>query len=127
MCSTGRVRWDGQRADRAEQALPGLDGLVRSVRPPDFDGVTFHEVHAKSVLNKIPDGSGVPFGWTVNPYRGCSHACTYCLEGETAILTADGHTRPLAELEPGDEIYGTKGYGAGRKLVRTTVLAHWST
>ncbi|MEC3981117.1 intein-containing Rv2578c family radical SAM protein, partial [Amycolatopsis sp. H20-H5] len=121
------MRWDGQRADRADQALPGLDGLVRSVRPPDFDGVTFHEVHAKSVLNKIPDGSGVPFGWTVNPYRGCSHACTYCMEGETAILTADGRTRPLADLAPGDEIYGTKGYGAGRKLVRTTVLAHWST
>jgi len=56
---------------------------VRSVRSPEFDGVTFHEVHARSVLNKVPAGSGVPFGWTVNPYRGCSHACTYCFARPT--------------------------------------------
>ncbi len=127
MCSTGRVRWDQQRADGGEPVLPGLDGLPRSVRTPEFDGVTFHEVHAKSVLNKIPEGSGVPFGWTVNPYRGCSHACTYCLEGSTPVLMADGRTKPLADLAPGDAIYGTRGRGAGRGLVPTTVLAHWST
>nr|WP_221471328.1 intein-containing Rv2578c family radical SAM protein [Amycolatopsis umgeniensis] len=127
MCSTGRVRWDGQRADGGEPVLPGLDGLRRSVRAPEFGGVTFHEVHAKSVLNKVPEGSGVPFGWTVNPYRGCSHACTYCLEGGTPVLMADGRTKPLADLVPGDTIYGTRGRGAGRRLVPTEVLAHWST
>ncbi|MFI7116381.1 intein-containing Rv2578c family radical SAM protein [Amycolatopsis sp. NPDC049868] len=121
------MRWDQQRADGGEPVLPGLDGLLRSVRTPEFDGVTFHEVHAKSVLNKVPDGSGVPFGWTVNPYRGCSHACTYCLEGGTPVLMADGRTKPLAELAPGDAIYGTRGRGAGRRLVPTKVLAHWST
>lgn len=61
----------------------GLSGLVRSVRPPEFSGVTFHEVHARSVLNKVPGSSPVPFGWTVNPYRGCSHACTYCFARKT--------------------------------------------
>jgi len=127
MCSTGRVRWDRQRADGGEPVLPGLDGLLRSVRTPEFDGVTFHEVHAKSVLNKVPEGSGVPFGWTVNPYRGCSHACTYCLEGGTPVLMADGRTKALADLAPGDAIYGTRGRGAGRRLVPTKVLAHWST
>ncbi|MFD5094622.1 intein-containing Rv2578c family radical SAM protein [Amycolatopsis thailandensis] len=121
------MRWDRQRADGGEPALPGLDGLLRSVRTPEFDGVTFHEVHAKSVLNKVPEGSGVPFGWTVNPYRGCSHACTYCLEGGTPVLMADGRTKPLADLAPGDAIYGTRGRGAGRRLVPTEVLAHWST
>ncbi|MER6666598.1 intein-containing Rv2578c family radical SAM protein [Amycolatopsis japonica] len=121
------MRWDRQRADGGEPVLPGLDGLLRSVRTPEFDGVTFHEVHAKSVLNKVPEGSGVPFGWTVNPYRGCSHACTYCLEGGTPVLMADGRTKPLAELVPGDAIYGTRGRGAGRRLVPTKVLAHWST
>ncbi len=45
---------------------------------PDFAGVTFHEVLARSALNKVPAASGVPFEWTVNPYRGCSHACVYC-------------------------------------------------
>ncbi|RSM35312.1 radical SAM protein [Amycolatopsis balhimycina DSM 5908] len=100
---------------------------MRSVRSPEFDGVTFHEVHARSVLNKVPAGSGVPFGWTVNPYRGCSHACTYCLEGGTRILLADGRTKALAELKVGEEIYGTRGHGASRRLVPTRVLAHWTT
>lgn len=100
---------------------------MRSVRSPEFDGVTFHEVHARSVLNKVPAGSGVPFGWTVNPYRGCSHACTYCLEGGTRILMADGRTKALSELKAGDEIYGTRGHGASRRLVPTRVLAHWTT
>ncbi|GAA4526961.1 intein-containing Rv2578c family radical SAM protein [Amycolatopsis samaneae] len=110
-----------------EPVLPGLEGLVRTVRPPEFDGVTFHEVRARSVLNKVPEGSGVPFGWTVNPYRGCSHACTYCLEGGTRVLLANGRTRALAELRVGDRIYGTRGHGSARGLVPTTVLAHWST
>lgn len=59
-------------------ALLPLAGLVRSISTPEFSGVTFHEVTAKSVLNKVPSGSAMPFEWTVNPYRGCSHACVYC-------------------------------------------------
>ncbi len=43
-------------------ALPGLRRLV----------------HAKSALNRVPGGSPMPFSWTVNPYRGCSHGCVYC-------------------------------------------------
>ncbi|MGW5747403.1 intein-containing Rv2578c family radical SAM protein [Amycolatopsis sp. NPDC003861] len=121
------MRWDRQRTGEGEPALPGLEGLVRSVRSPKFDGVTFHEVHARSVLNKVPAGSGVPFGWTVNPYRGCSHACTYCLEGGTRILMADGRTKALSDLKVGDEIYGTRGHGASRRLVPTRVEAHWTT
>jgi DNA repair photolyase len=121
------VRWDRQRTDRADQALPGLEGLLRSVRSPEFDGITFHEVHARSVLNKVPGASRVPFSWTVNPYRGCSHACTYCLAGETEVLMADGRTRPLADLQVDDEIYGTARKGRIRRFVPTRVLAHWST
>jgi hypothetical protein len=59
-------------------ALPGLDrltNLVRTVRSPEFAGISFHEVLAKSALNPVPGASQVPFGWTVNPYRGCSHGC----------------------------------------------------
>ncbi|MBO3093377.1 Rv2578c family radical SAM protein [Cellulomonas dongxiuzhuiae] len=78
------MRWDGQKIDAGEgDALPGLDlrtlpGLVRSVRTPDFAGVTFHEVLSRTALNRVPDASAVPFRWTVNPMRGCLHACTYC-------------------------------------------------
>ncbi len=89
--------------------------------------MVFHEVHAKSVLNKVPGQSPMPFRWTINPYRGCSHACRYCLAGETPILMADGRTRPLAELEVGDLIYGTERTGNRRRYVPTRVLAHWST
>lgn len=82
------VRWSGQEIS-AEQtdALPGLaklNNLVRSVRTPEFAGVTFHEVLAKSALNKVPGGGGaLPFGWTINPYRGCQHACAYCFARPT--------------------------------------------
>ncbi|WP_326833873.1 intein-containing Rv2578c family radical SAM protein [Amycolatopsis rhabdoformis] len=121
------MRWERQRAGEGEPILPGLDGLVRSVRSPEFEGVTFHEVHAKSVLNRVPDGSQVPFRWTVNPYRGCSHACTYCLEGATPVLMADGRAKPIADLQVGDKILGTRGHGVARRLVPTEVLAHWTT
>lgn len=81
------MRWESQRVDgrgeQGEQSLFGLSGLIRSVRSPEFEGVTFHEVRARSVLNKVPAASGVPFRWTVNPYRGCSHACRYCFARNT--------------------------------------------
>jgi DNA repair photolyase len=86
------MRWDAQAntpvaedggkdaapASATSAALLPLAGLVRSVTTPEFAGITFHEVAAKSVLNKVPAGSRMPFEWTINPYRGCSHACVYC-------------------------------------------------
>jgi DNA repair photolyase len=75
------MRWAGQQIDaETPGTLPGLGliaGLVRSVTTPEFRGVTFHEVLARSALNSVP-GSTLPFNWTVNPYRGCTHACRYC-------------------------------------------------
>ncbi|MEO3742635.1 Rv2578c family radical SAM protein [Plantactinospora sp. B5E13] len=106
-------------------ALPGA--VARTFDTPGFAGMTFYEIRAKSIINRVPGTSRVPFEWTVNPYRGCSHACVYCLAGDTQILLADGTTRPLAELRVGDEIYGTVAQGNHRRYVRTQVLAHWST
>jgi DNA repair photolyase len=81
------MRWEKQSLDiEAAGALPGLQripGLVRSVSTPDFAGVTFHEVIARSVLNQVPASSDVPFRWTVNPYRGCTHSCKYCFARRT--------------------------------------------
>ena len=59
-------------------------------------------------------GSTLP-SWTVNPYRGCSHACTYCLAGDTPILMADGRTKPMSEVRTGDQIYGTELVGNYRR------------
>lgn len=100
---------------------------MRSVRTPEFNGLVFHEVMARSVLNRVPGGSSMPFGWTVNPYRGCSHGCTYCLAGDTPVLMADGRTRPIADLVAGDRIYGTQLVGRYRRYVPTEVTAHWAT
>ena len=94
---------------------------------PDFHGMTFYEVRSKSIINRVPGASRVPFEWTVNPYRGCTHACTYCLSGDTPILLADGRTAPLADLRGGDAIYGTVRRGTQRRYAITQVLAHWST
>ncbi|HTE83265.1 MAG TPA: radical SAM protein [Dehalococcoidia bacterium] len=37
--------------------------------------LTVHEITAKSVINRVV---GMPFAWSINPYRGCRHACVYC-------------------------------------------------
>lgn len=81
----GCVRWDGQAVGVDDGALPGLQrvGFVRSVRSPQFEGMTFHEVLCKSALNKVPAASALPFHFTVNGYRGCSHACRYCFARPT--------------------------------------------
>lgn len=78
------MRWQGQRVDDVgEAALLPMKGLVRSVRTPEFEGVTFHEVAAKSALNKVPQNSNMPFKWTINPTRGCLHKCVYCFARKT--------------------------------------------
>ncbi|MGB7362681.1 MAG: radical SAM protein, partial [Rhodococcus sp. (in: high G+C Gram-positive bacteria)] len=84
------MRWDGQTLDAPDGALPGLErtglvkaGLIRTVQTPEFEGVTFHEVLCKSALNRVPDASALPFKWTINPARGCSHACRYCFARPT--------------------------------------------
>lgn len=85
VCSTSWVRWDDQAVGFDDGALPGLQriGLVRTVRTPQFDGITFHEVMCKSALNRVPGSSNLPFAFTVNGYRGCSHACRYCFARPT--------------------------------------------
>jgi DNA repair photolyase len=49
---------------------------------PEFRGITFIESEAKSIINRVP-GNFLPFNWTINPYRGCSHSCTYCFARPT--------------------------------------------
>ena len=108
-------------------ALFERDAVARTFDTPGFRGMTFFEVHARSVINRVPEASRMPFRWTINPYRGCSHACGYCVAGETPILMADGRTRPLADVRPGDAIYGTVRQGSYRRYVPTRVRAWWQT
>src|SRR3954469_11838287 len=124
------MRWDELKIDAEEgTTLPGYKdpAVVRHFDAPEALDTRFYEVRAKSALNQVPKASRMPFRWTINPYRGCSHACAYCLAGETPILMADGSTRPLAEIRVGDAVLGTMGAGPHRRYVPTTVLDHWST
>src|SRR5436190_10527149 len=124
------MRWSNLSAENEEsRRLPGYSepAAVRRFDAPEAMDVRFYEVHAKSVVNRVPKASRMPFRWTINPYRGCSHACVYCLVGDTAILMGDGRTRPLTEVSVGDEIYGTVRRGSYRRYVKTEVLAHWSS
>ena len=80
------VRWSNLTLDGEEQhRLPGYrdEAVVRRFHAPEALETRFYEVRARSVLNRVPEMSRMPFRWTVNPYRGCSHACTYCFARPT--------------------------------------------
>ena len=124
------MRWDELRVDEQERrALPGFkdDAIVRTFDAPEALETRFYEIRAKSAINRVPERSRMPFRHTINPYRGCSHACLYCNGGETPILMHDGRTKPLRDLEVGDLVYGTVRMGRYLRYIVTPVLAHWST
>ncbi len=53
-----------------------------------FSDVHVHEIAAKSVLNRV---TGMPFGWSINPYAGCAHQCVFCYARAThAYRELDG-------------------------------------
>jgi DNA repair photolyase len=124
------VRWSNLSMESEETArLPGYreEAVVRHFDAPEALSTRFYEVRAKSVLNRVPKASKMPFRWTINPYRGCSHACVYCLAGDTRVLRTDGREASLRDLEEGDRIYGTRREGIYRRFVETEVKAKWSS
>lgn len=79
------VRWSQQSLEGDPQmSLPGYrDAVVRHFDAPEAIDTRFYEVRAKTILNRVPEMSQVPFRWTVNAYRGCTHACLYCFARPT--------------------------------------------
>jgi DNA repair photolyase len=80
------VRWENLTIGAEDSArLPGYRdaATIRTFDAPEALKTRFYEVYAKSALNRVPERSAMPFRWTVNPYRGCSHACTYCFARPT--------------------------------------------
>jgi DNA repair photolyase len=51
----------------------GADALTEATRRAD--NARYQEVTCRSALNRV---EGMPFSWTLNPYRGCTHGCHYC-------------------------------------------------
>ena len=51
----------------------GLAALPDAVQRADH--ATYQEIRCRSALNRV---EGMPFRWTLNPYRGCTHGCHYC-------------------------------------------------
>jgi DNA repair photolyase len=80
------VRWSNLSIEAEEKArLPGYreEAVVRHFDAPDSIPTRFYEVRAKSILNRVPEASRMPFRWTINPYRGCTQACVYCFARPT--------------------------------------------
>jgi DNA repair photolyase len=124
------VRWSQQSIETEQTArLPGYrdEAVMRHFDAPEAVSTNFYEVRAKSILNRVPEASRMPFRWTINPYRGCTHACAYCLRGDTRVLLANGREAAIRDVEAGDRIVGTEVVGTYRRLVETEVLDTWSS
>ncbi len=113
---------DGQLRLFADEEL-----FDRHVGIGEYRGLEFLHVNAKRIVNPVPARSRVGFRFTINPYRGCSHACVYCLGSETLVLMADGRTRPIRDVRAGDRIVGTHRQGRHRRPVETEVIDSWSS
>jgi DNA repair photolyase len=80
------VRWEGLEVRAEDRArLPGYrdEAVVRHFDAPEALDTRFYEVRARSILNRVPAASRMPFRWTVNPYRGCTHSCEFCFARPT--------------------------------------------
>lgn len=86
MCEHMFVRWQNLMIDGGDQAaLPGYSepATVRHFDAPEALETRFYEIRARSALNRVPKQSRMPFPWTINPYRGCSHGCVFCFARPT--------------------------------------------
>ena len=74
-------RWTTTDAPDRRPAL--FDAVVeRKIGRGAYRGLEFLHVESRSLINRVPRG-GFPFEYTINAYRGCSHACTYCFARPT--------------------------------------------
>lgn len=121
-------RWRLAEDDGGQPSLFSDEELYdRHIGIGEYRGLEFLHVNAKRIINPVPASSRMGFRYTINAYRGCSHSCAYCTSGDTAVLMADGRTRPIKELAVGDSVIGTVREGRYRRYVATTVVDHWSS
>jgi DNA repair photolyase len=82
MRSPPTLRWQLAADEDAARLFPDEHIVERHVGMGEYRGLEFFHVNAHRLLNEV---ANAPFGfrWTVNAYRGCSHACTYCFARPT--------------------------------------------
>ena len=76
------MRWRLSQDDDGQGAL-FEEEVERHIGKGEFRGMEFLHVNARTIINEIPKASMLPFRWTINAYRGCSHACEYCFARPT--------------------------------------------
>jgi DNA repair photolyase len=104
---------------------PFDDGWTPEERDERPLETTVTEERSRSIISRN-DSPDIGFEQSINPYRGCEHGCIYCVHGDTPVLMADCSVRRIADIHPGDLIYGTAREGWYRRYVKSRVLAHWS-
>ncbi|MGA2804263.1 MAG: radical SAM protein [Acidimicrobiales bacterium] len=79
----GELRWRLAEHEESGRLFPESSLGERHVGTGEFRGMEFLHVNARTIVNKVPASSRMPFSYTINAYRGCSHACTYCFARPT--------------------------------------------
>lgn len=77
------LRWPLAEEEQGDALFDDETAAGRHVGTGEFRGMEFLHVNARSVINAVPASSRMSFRYTINPYRGCSHACAYCFARPT--------------------------------------------
>jgi DNA repair photolyase len=77
------LRWKLAETEESGSLFPDERMATRHIGTGAYRGLEFLHVNARTIINRVPEESLMPFRHTINPYRGCSHACTYCFARPT--------------------------------------------
>jgi DNA repair photolyase len=77
------LRWALASTEEDGTLFADERAATRHVGRGAYAGLEFLHVNARTIINAVPPQSLMPFRFTINAYRGCSHACTYCFARPT--------------------------------------------
>jgi DNA repair photolyase len=77
------LRWRIAEDEESGALFADETAPERHVGTGAYRGLEFLHVNARRIINTVPASSRMPFRYTINAYRGCSHACTYCFARPT--------------------------------------------